>query len=289
MSDQSNFGLYTLAKHDLAQFMRLDATAVRALNLMPGPQDERRQNIVEALVEDTELRQTLQESHLKAYPDLHRLAKRFQRGTANLQDVVRCYQVVIRLPDLKDALDAYTGSHRWILEETYVDKLGEYHDHLTQLQALVESTIDLDAIENHEFRIKSDFDDDLKETRERMETLSDQIHREASRVADDLGLELDKKLKFEKSPVYGHHLRLTRTDASKIRGNKDYIELATQKAGVLFTTQKLKRLSNEHADLAKRYDEQQAALVGQVIEVTATYCPILETLNQLIAHLDVLV
>jgi DNA mismatch repair protein MSH2 len=39
MQDSSNFGQYQLYQHDLANFMKLDAAALKALNLMPGPRD----------------------------------------------------------------------------------------------------------------------------------------------------------------------------------------------------------------------------------------------------------
>ena len=98
MSDASNFGQYTLYQHNLSAYMRLDASALRALNLMPGPNDganktmslfgllnkcktalgtrllaqwlkqplldltaiQERQTLVEAFVLDTEVRQNLQ-------------------------------------------------------------------------------------------------------------------------------------------------------------------------------------------------------------------------------------
>jgi DNA mismatch repair protein MSH2 len=39
LSDETAFGKYTLKHHDLSQYMRLDASALRALNLMPSPHD----------------------------------------------------------------------------------------------------------------------------------------------------------------------------------------------------------------------------------------------------------
>jgi DNA mismatch repair protein MSH2 len=38
-----------------------------------------------------------QEDYLKLMPDLHRLSKRFKKGVASLEDVVRVYQVVIKV------------------------------------------------------------------------------------------------------------------------------------------------------------------------------------------------
>jgi DNA mismatch repair ATPase MutS len=45
LSDPSNHGAYTIRTHDLTQFMRLDASALRALNLIEAPG-----NVVSVLV-----------------------------------------------------------------------------------------------------------------------------------------------------------------------------------------------------------------------------------------------
>jgi DNA mismatch repair ATPase MutS len=39
LSDPSNHGAYTIRTHDLSQFMKLDASALRALNLVEAPGD----------------------------------------------------------------------------------------------------------------------------------------------------------------------------------------------------------------------------------------------------------
>lgn len=58
---------------------------------------ERRQNLVEAFVDDQSTRQSLQNDCLKPMPDFSRITKRFNRGIASLEDVVRVYQAVSKV------------------------------------------------------------------------------------------------------------------------------------------------------------------------------------------------
>lgn len=58
---------------------------------------DKRQNLVETFVEDPNSRRTLQDEQLKLLPDMHRLCKRFQKGVASLEDVVRVYQAVLKV------------------------------------------------------------------------------------------------------------------------------------------------------------------------------------------------
>lgn len=327
LTDPSNFGQYRLYQHDLGRYMKLDSAAVRALNLMPGPRDgaksmslfgllnhcktpiggrllaqwlkqplmnlseiETRQQLVEAFVTDTELRQTMQEEHLRSIPDLYRLAKKFQRKQANLEDVVRAYQVVIRLPGFIEALETVVDEqYQMPLEAEYTSKLKELSSFLGKLAEMVETTVDLDALDRHEFIIKPEYDDKLKVIRAKLDQTQKAMDNEHRRVGKDLGQELDKKLFLENHRVHGHCFRLTRNEAGCIRNKKDYKEISTQKNGVYFTTNTLADLRREHDQNSISYNRQQSSLVSEVVGVASSYTPVIEQLAAVIAHLDVVV
>lgn len=337
LDDPSNHSAYKFITHDLGQFMRLDASAVRALHLFPNPTSiggggknmslfgllnrcktsqgtrllgrwlkqplvnlheiEQRQVLVGIMFQDGLLRQVLQEDHLKSMPDLTRISKRFIQGAGSLEDVVRVYQAVVKLPEILEALnkadDFETDSNaeaKELLNRVYRVPFQECVNNLTQYVEMVETTVDLDELENHQFIIKPDFDDDLRELKDSLLQNRDQLDEEHRRVANDLGMGIDSKvLHFENHQVYGYVFRLTRKEAGVIRSKKSYIELSNRNNGCHFTTKNLKELNNELKDLTQKYQRKQSALVKEVVNIAASYCPILEKLNEIIAHLDLIV
>lgn len=309
MSDDRNFGQFNLYQHDLSQYMRLDSSAVRALNLMPGPRDgsknmslygllnhcktssgtrllgqwlkqplmsleeiEKRHTLVEAFVTDTSLRQTMQDEHLKKIPDLYRLSKRFQRKMANLEDVVRAYQVVIALPGFIGTLEAVMDEkYKDHLDEVYTTKLGELYKDFEKFQELVESTVDLDAIDNHEFIVKSDWNESLTNIMQRLKSLRKDMNLEHRRVSDDLGQDIDKKLFLENHKVHGWCFRLTRNEAGSIRNKNHYKEITTQKNGVYFTNNAMRDLNREMDQANQAYDQSQREVVAEIIQITSQF------------------
>ncbi|KAI0342296.1 DNA mismatch repair protein [Trametopsis cervina] len=330
LSDPSNFGAYTVRTHDLTQFMRLDSSALRALNLTESGGNtssnknatlfgllnkcktaqgsrllaswlkqplvnlheiRKRQDLVEIFVEDPNTRRALQDEQLKLLPDMHRICKRFQKSVATLEDVVRVYQAVLKLEGLINSLEQIETSddNKGLITEMYLSKLKEYEVSLTKYSDMVQDTIDLDELENHNFVVKPEYDAELEELAGKLKVIRDGLDLEHKRVGRELDLDLDKKLHLENSQVHGYCFRISKNDQKSINNKKEYIDLATLKNGCYFTTRKLSNLAAEYTETTAMYKSKQSKLVGEIVNIAATYAPVLESWNVVIAHLDVII
>ena len=81
---------------------------------------------------------------------------------------------------------------------------------------MVESTLDLDELSSHNFVIKPDYDDRLRELADKLMTVRDGLDSEHRTTGRELGLQLDKKLHLENSQVYGYCFRITKSVRSSI-------------------------------------------------------------------------
>ncbi|KAF0555257.1 putative DNA mismatch repair protein MSH2 [Gigaspora margarita] len=168
------------------------------------------------------------EEHLNNLLDLHRLAKRFQRGKATLQVGDDSHFSLKLFNSMDDTL-------RDLIEKIFLTKLKEHNDQLEKFKELVE-------------------------------TITCSSWRK-TRVG------YRKELHFEKQATYEYCLRMPRLVFHHFIPN------------ALF----LKEFNSDFLSESEDYDDVQSSLVKEVINISASYCLALETLNVLLAHIDVFV
>ncbi|KAH0891562.1 hypothetical protein HID58_053991 [Brassica napus] len=256
LSDEGNYGNFTIRRYDISGFMRLDSAAMRALNVMESKTDANknfslfglmnrtctagmgkrllhmwlkqplvdlneitmRLDIVQCFVEEAGLRQDLRQ-HLKRISDVERLVRSLERRRGGLQHIIKLYQSTIRLPFIKTSLQQYTGEFSSLISKRYIKRLEALSDadHLGKFIDLVEYSVDLDQLENGEYMISSSYDATLSSLKDQKELLEQQIHELHKKTAIELDLPVDKALKLDKAAQYGHVFRITKKEEPKIR------------------------------------------------------------------------
>ncbi|XP_009627423.1 DNA mismatch repair protein MSH2 [Nicotiana tabacum] len=329
LADESNYGNYTVKQYNLNSYMRLDSAAMRALNVMESKSDANknfslfglmnrtctagmgkrllhmwlkqplldveeincRLDLVQSFVEDAALRQDLRQ-HLKRISDIERLTHNLERKRASLVHVVKLYQSSIRVPYIKSVLERHDGQFATLIRERYIDSLEKWSDdnHLNKFIGLVETSVDLDQLENGEYMISSAYDPNLSALKDEQETLERQIHNLHKQTANDLDLPIDKSLKLDKETQFGHVFRITKKEEPKVRKqlNSHYIVLETRKDGVKFTNTKLKKLGDQFQKIVEEYKSCQKELVARVVQTAASFSEVFAGIAGVLAELDVL-
>eukprot|EP00051_Salpingoeca_urceolata_P003883 m.61333 g.61333 ORF g.61333 m.61333 type:complete len:926 (+) comp13199_c0_seq2:180-2957(+) len=327
MSNEASFGQFKLSQFDFKQYMKLDAAAVRALSLLPVPTDrgnktmslagllnqcktaqgsrllaqwvkqplldpariEERLDVVELFVNRDDVRTTLQNECLRKFPDLHRLAKKLHRKNASVQDCVRIYQAIHVIPSICDTLrQCQDGSAGTLIKALFLEPLTDLYNEFEKYRQLIETLVDLELTQNHEFVIKADYSEELQVIREDLDALQAKIPRIHKAVARSLNLDAVKALKMEQDSRVGFFLRVTRKDEKHIRTKQSkYQVLETTKAGVKFTTTELSNINAEFKKKTQQYDDVSAGIVAEMIEVCKGYSQPMESCNEVVATLDV--
>ncbi|KAL1131589.1 hypothetical protein AAG570_011203, partial [Ranatra chinensis] len=326
-SDSENHSQFELTNLDQGKFVHLDSAAVSALSITPscpgagtgshtvmGLLDRcrtshghrllqqwvrqplkdinliaERHDIVQLLAEETLLRQSLYEEHLRKIPDFQMLSKRLQRKKASLQDCYRIYQGVLRIPQLVECLEEYCENGKNSTVTTVlIEPLKEHLGDMEKYREMMVSTLDMSLVDKGEFLVKAEFDEDLQNLREKMDDLEESMKRELNRVARDLGLEPNKSLKLESNSQFGYFFRVTLKEEKSIRNNKEYTQLDATKSGVRFRSTKLSSVNEDYLEVREDYLKHQESVEKEIISIAVGYCDTLHKLSHILAKLDVL-
>ena len=86
---------------------------------------------------------------------------------------------------------------------------------------MVQDTLDLDELENHNFVVKPDYDAELQLLADKLKDIRDGLDTEHKRVGRELDMDLDKKLHLENSPVHGYCFRISKNVSTSWEGVAD--------------------------------------------------------------------
>ncbi|CAL1143108.1 unnamed protein product [Cladocopium goreaui] len=259
----------------------------------------RRHDIVEMLVgADSFLRDL--EGQLRRVPDLERIAARLHRTHAQskaqgatLEDLVNLYHCILATDKMVQALEAYQGKHREVLEGTLLERLRSIMKDFGNFRALVEQTIDLQQAELRNYCISTAFDPSLKQLAMQRDKVREQM--EAVRADVDKKLNLagrgnEKSVSLNECPE-GLALRVTKKHQQAVQkwnGKPPLKVLSLKKTEVFFTTTELVKLNKDLQQAVDDYQKQTDALVAKALKVASTYSSVVERLADVLADLDVL-
>jgi len=247
-----------------------------------------RLDLVDQFVQNSEARQILYEDHLRKMPDFQRLSTKFQSKKANLQDMYKVYTAVTKLPALQNLLESMDDASAHV-RENFTKDVAEANNDFAKYLQLVESTLDLDQVRSGRFLIKPDFDENLGELRQEMDAIDAKIQRTFTSVGSELGLETGKVLKLEHSTIHGYFFRLTMKEEKSVRNDRSFVVIEANKSGIKFRNGKLEALNDEYADVSQRYEQQQAAIVAEMLGIAAGYADVMNHIGRVISKLDVIV
>lgn len=328
LNDSTNENKFKLKSYNLNNYLKLDSGAFNSLNLLPNKSSgasnikthslygvlnrcvttqgqrlltqwikqplidihkiQERQNLVELLVNDTELRMNLMDNYLKRFPDFQKIEWRFIKGKANLQDCYKMYMAIETLPHMFESMNRLEGENSHLIREIFTNPLNTLMSDFTNFQAMVEQTLDLEQVKNHLFIVKASYDPNLKELKDRLDDIEDKLDRIADKTASELGLP-NKTVKLETNPQLGYYFRIPRKDDVALKKIKNHKVVATNKDGIKFQTEKLDLANEEFIGLKESYEEAQKSVVDEILLISSGYLDPLQILNNLVAELDIFV
>lgn len=258
---------------------------------------EARQTLVELFVSSSGLRDSLRSKYLEFHiPDLDKLTKRVISRKATLEDTYRLYLLLRKVPNMLSLFEqqqqkALKSDAISLLMKRFIEPLETLLNHSKGFVEMCDTTLDLNAAESiNEFKIRAEFDENLRDLDQMMQKLQKQIQGDClETITDDLGLK-DGVVTIERNRKFGFFAEMTVKNARDCRldARSEYMKVdSVRKTGIRFRNKTLEILNERYMKAFRMYETIQAKLVEDVMDVMRSYVTVIEEASNLIAELDI--
>ena len=289
-------GLHIFGAKSLFQILKMTRTVggERLLRIwlrqpLRDPSDiQERLDLVELFVEDSGVRKSLHEDHLRRVPDLEKISQKISRKKATLSDLYKAYLGLVEIRKMLQLLDTLSGDHDSHLKSSLLDPLKAKTGLMSKYIKLIEETLEEESIHDNTFKIRAAFDDDLRDIQKQINKVKDKMEGIHNSEARSLSMDT-KSLKLESTNVHGYFFRVTLKDERVLRKHKNLIILDSAKSGLKFRTPALERLNSEYQGHHKAYMGHQEIVMKEILEIAFGFAKLLLDLGRKVSELDCLI
>jgi DNA mismatch repair protein MutS len=233
-----------------------------------------RQESITTLKKSYESVQTL----LKPIADIERVTARIALRSARPRDLISLRQALQQLPQLQKLLNALSEAE--LLKQLTADLAPQETIHTTLEKAIIANP---PLLIRDGGVIADGYDAELDELRSLQQTADGFLTK----------LEADEKkrtgistLKVGFNKIHGYYIEISRGQA--IKAPDDYLRRQTLKNAERYITPELKRFEEKMLSAQDRALAREKFLYGQLLEMLVTELPVLQSIAQALATLDVL-
>uniref|UniRef100_A0A0K2T3F1 MutS homolog 2, colon cancer, nonpolyposis type 1 (E. coli) [Taeniopygia guttata] n=2 Tax=Lepeophtheirus salmonis TaxID=72036 RepID=A0A0K2T3F1_LEPSM len=246
-----------------------------------------RLDIVELFVDNTDLRDTLHNETLRKIPDFENLSVRLAKKNCKLPQLFNIFTGVYETKKIIEQLEPLSEK---CLKTNFLSTLKSNVDKMKGYQAMINKSLDFEAIKDGEFFIRPTFDEGMVELRNQMKDLRGEMESENETVISDLEMDSTKHMRLEYSDTHGYHFRVTLKYELSLRDHEDnYNIIEAAKNGIKFQTKALTRMSEDYEAMKAQYNVLQERILEEILDIAFGYSKFIFRIGQSISKLDVLV
>jgi DNA mismatch repair protein MSH2 len=200
---------------------------------------------------------------------------------------VKTYNVIISLQGLLDYFENIPFKPDHPIEQNYTSVIKGILGDFENLKTLIEESVDINEVSRGDYIINPDYSETLRELYDNIQAK----HKEMEAYRDELAKKHDivKPINLIECNTNGFLLEVNRKEGdSMIRKNSSLVTVSSKKGYLSFTSKTLRGLVDEFREIQNDYKDEQATLVEKVLDLVATYFPVIERASHVVSELDVL-